>query len=76
MVPGDRMMIGELSRRTGLSVKTIRYYSDEGLVTPSDRTEAGYRIYSDADLVRLDVIRTLRDAGWTSRRSVRFSVRS
>jgi DNA-binding transcriptional MerR regulator len=55
--------IGELARRTGLTVKTIRYYSDAGLVVPVDRTAAGYRRY-DADAVaRLELIRTLRELG-------------
>ena len=55
--------IGELARRTGLTVKAIRYYSDLGIVPPSGRTPAGYRRY-DADAVaRLDLVRTLRDLG-------------
>ena len=57
------MPIGGLARRSGLSVKTIRFYSDEGLLPPSGRTEAGYRLYGERDLARLELIRTLRDAG-------------
>lgn len=57
------MTIGELSRRTALPVKTIRFYSDEGLLPPADRTEAGYRLYGEPELTRLELIRTLRDAG-------------
>jgi DNA-binding transcriptional MerR regulator len=57
------MNIGELSRRTGLSVKTIRYYSDEGLVPEVSRTSSGYRRYDQAALVRLEFVRTLRDLG-------------
>lgn len=42
--------IGELARRTGLTVKTIRFYSDRGIVPPAGRSPAGYRLYgSDAD---------------------------
>lgn len=52
--------IGEVSRMSGVPVKTIRYYSDIGLLPPSDVTEAGYRLYSDADVVRLELVRTLR----------------
>jgi DNA-binding transcriptional MerR regulator len=61
---GDTLYtIGELARRTGLSVRTIRFYSDIGVVPPTRRTEAGYRLY-DADAVaRLDLVRTLRDLG-------------
>lgn len=57
------MNIGELARRTGLSVKTIRYYSDEGLVPEVSRTASGYRRYDQAALVRLEFVRTLRDLG-------------
>jgi DNA-binding transcriptional MerR regulator len=59
----EAMTIGKAAARSGLPVKTIRYYSDEGLLPPSGRSEAGYRLYTEADLVRLDLIRTLRDAG-------------
>lgn len=55
--------IGELSRRTGLSVKTIRFYSDKGIVPPTDRSPAGYRLYGLEALARLDLARTLRDLG-------------
>lgn len=55
--------IGELARRTGLPVKTIRFYSDEGLLPPTDRTTAGYRRYDTRALARLELIRTLRELG-------------
>jgi len=55
--------IGELSRRTGLTVKTIRFYSDQGIVPPTDRSPAGYRLYGPDALARLDLARTLRDLG-------------
>lgn len=55
--------IGELSRRTGLPVKTIRFYSDEGLLPPTDRTAAGYRLYDARALARLELVRTLRELG-------------
>jgi len=57
------MNIGELSRLTGLPVKTIRYYSDIGLVPESDRTSANYRRYDHASLARLEFVRTLRELG-------------
>ena len=54
--------IGELARLAGVTVKTVRYYSDQGLLA-SRRTAAGHRRY-DADAVaRLDLIRTLRALG-------------
>ncbi|MEV4252292.1 MerR family transcriptional regulator [Spirillospora sp. NPDC049652] len=55
--------IGELARRTGLSVKTVRFYSDEGLVPPARRTYAGHRLYDVRALARLELVRTLRDLG-------------
>ncbi|WP_033293050.1 MerR family transcriptional regulator [Amycolatopsis jejuensis] len=55
--------IGELSRRTGLPVKTIRFYSDEGLLPPTQRTDAGYRLYDAHALARLELVRTLRELG-------------
>ncbi|MBG6067220.1 MerR family transcriptional regulator [Micromonospora ureilytica] len=58
-----RHTIGELARRTGLSVKTIRYYADSGVVPPTDRSPAGYRRYGPAAVARLELVRTLRDLG-------------
>lgn len=55
--------IGELARRTGLAVKTIRFYSDRGLVVPVDRTDAGYRRYAPDAVARLALVRTLRELG-------------
>ncbi|GLZ09003.1 MerR family transcriptional regulator [Actinomadura sp. NBRC 104412] len=55
--------IGELARRTGLPVRTIRFYSDAGLVPPTDRTHAGYRLYDLDAVARLDMVRTLRELG-------------
>lgn len=58
-----RYTIGELARRTGLSVKTIRFYSDTGVVPPTDRTAAGYRQYDVTAVSRLELVRTLRELG-------------
>jgi DNA-binding transcriptional MerR regulator len=55
--------IGHLARLTGLPVKTIRYYSDIGLL-PSTRTASRYRRYSETALARLELIRALRDLGF------------
>lgn len=55
--------IGELARRTGLTVKTVRFWSDEGLVPPASRTSAGYRLFGQEALARLALVRTLRDLG-------------
>ncbi|MFG3100474.1 MerR family transcriptional regulator [Streptomyces sp. NPDC048182] len=55
--------IGELSRRTGLSVRTIRFYSDSGVVAPTTRSPAGHRLYDLDALRRVELLRTLRDLG-------------
>lgn len=52
--------IGEAARLTGLSVKTIRYYANEGVVSPSIVSDNGYRLYSPSDLWRLGLVRLLR----------------
>lgn len=57
------MNIGELSRLSGLPVKTIRYYSDVGLVPEAERSHANYRRYDHDSLVRLEFVRTLRELG-------------
>jgi DNA-binding transcriptional MerR regulator len=55
--------IGRLSELSGVPVKTIRFYSDTGLVPPSGRSEAGHRRYTEADLARLQLVRSLREVG-------------
>ncbi len=61
---GDTLYsIGELARRTGLTVKTIRFYSDRGIVALTDRSPAGYRLYSTDAVARLGLVRTLRELG-------------
>lgn len=59
----EQFSIGDVSKRTGIPVKTLRFYADEGIVPPSDRSRSGYRLYSEEDVVKLDLVRTLRDAG-------------
>lgn len=54
------MQIGEVAEETGLSLRTIRYYEEMGLVTPSARTSGGFRLYSDADVARLRLIRRMK----------------
>jgi DNA-binding transcriptional MerR regulator len=61
---GDALYtIGELARRTGLPVRTIRFYSDCGVLPPTGRSPAGHRLYDLEALARLDLVRTLRDLG-------------
>ncbi|MGM0346633.1 MerR family transcriptional regulator [Streptomyces sp. Adlamb9] len=57
------LTIGELARATGLTVRTIRYWSDEGVLTPVTRSAGGYRLYDAPSVARLELIRTLRELG-------------
>ncbi len=57
------MTIGELATRTGLSVRTLRFYADEGVLPVADRTGAGYRLFGQDAVARARLVRTLRDLG-------------
>ncbi|HWJ95860.1 MAG TPA: MerR family transcriptional regulator, partial [Telluria sp.] len=57
------LKIGELAKRTGLTVRTLHHYDDIGLLKPSARSDAGYRLYSQADVARLHRIQALRKFG-------------
>lgn len=54
------MRIGDLARRTGVDVQTVRYYEREGLLSVPARTPAGYRAYGPQDLERLYFVRHCR----------------
>ena len=54
------MQIGEVAARVGLSLRTIRHYDGIGLVMPSERSVGGFRLYSEADVQRLSLIKTAR----------------
>src|ERR1700754_3809853 len=57
------MLIGEVSRRSGVSTRMLRHYDALGLVTPSVRTSGGYREYSADDIRRLFQVESLRTLG-------------
>lgn len=59
------LKVGEIARRTGISIRTLRYYDEVGLLPPSARTEAGYRLYRSNDITRLQQIRSLRQLGFS-----------
>lgn len=63
-MPERVFSIGEVARRAGLSVQSLRHYHKLGLLFPSHVSEAGYRFYSELDCLRLELIRTLRDVGF------------
>ena len=60
----ELMQIGQVAERTGLSLRTIRFYEEEGLVVPTSRTEGGFRLYSDDDVARLEVIKRMKPLGF------------
>jgi MerR family transcriptional regulator, thiopeptide resistance regulator len=57
------LKVGELARRTGLTVRALHHYDSIGLLCPSGRSEGGYRLYSRDDVARLHGIQTLRRMG-------------
>jgi DNA-binding transcriptional MerR regulator len=60
---GSLLSIGELARRTGLPVRTIRFWSDAGVLPPATRTESGRRLYDAACADRAELVATLRELG-------------
>ncbi len=54
---------GEMAKLCGVSVRTVQYYDTRGILTPSELSEGGRRLYSEDDLKRMKIICFLRDAG-------------
>lgn len=54
---------GEIAKLCGVTVRTVQYYDTRGILTPSELTEGGRRLYSDADLGRMKIICFLRGLG-------------
>ena len=57
--------IGEVAERIGLSLRTIRYYEEVGLVTPSARSQGGFRLYTESDIARLQLIKRMKPLGFS-----------
>lgn len=57
--------IGEVAERTSLSLRTLRHYDDIGLVNPSGRTEGGFRLYTEADVARIMLVRRMKPLGYS-----------
>ncbi|SDF95805.1 DNA-binding transcriptional regulator, MerR family [Blastococcus aurantiacus] len=58
------LQIGQVAERTGLSLRTIRFYEENGLVRPTSRSGGGFRLYSDDDVARLEVIKRMKPLGF------------
>lgn len=65
--------VGQVADFAGVTVRTLHHYDKAGLLSPSDRSPVGYRLYGEADLVRLQQILFYRELGFPSRRSPRSS---
>lgn len=61
--PAGLLTIGEIARRSGFTIKALRFYERRGLLPPSGRSPGGYRLYSEADLHRLEFIRHAKTLG-------------
>src|SRR5205085_12427490 len=55
-----RYQIGEVAERTGVTQRTLRFYEAKGLLTPADRMEGGFRLYSESDVGRIKLIKQLQ----------------
>jgi DNA-binding transcriptional MerR regulator len=65
MMRSSLWRVGELAKQTGVSVRTLHWYEEIGLLEPSQRTEAGHRLYAAEDVGRLQQIRSLRQLGFS-----------
>lgn len=61
----EHWKVGELARRTGITVRTLHHYDEIGLLSPSTRSQAGYRLYTREDVARLQQILSLRQLGFS-----------
>ena len=61
----EALKVGELAKRTGLTVRTLHHYDAIGLLKPSLHTEAGYRLYTANDIARLQQVLSLRQLGFS-----------
>jgi len=59
------LQIGQVAERTGLSLRTIRFYEENGLVRPTARSDGGFRLYSADDVTRLEVVKRMKPLGFT-----------
>src|SRR4051812_22066936 len=69
---GNAWKIGDLAKQTGLSVRTLHYYDEIGLLRPSQHSESGHRRYGPAELARLQQIVSLRHVGFSLKQIHKF----
>jgi DNA-binding transcriptional MerR regulator len=61
----DALKVGELARRTGLTVRTLHHYDEIGLLPPSLHSDSGHRLYTAGDVTRLQQVISLRQLGFS-----------
>ena len=64
-IPPGYMKVGELAKKTGITVRTLQYYDKIGLLSPSSESEGGFRLYTDKDMARLVQILTMKQLGFS-----------
>jgi len=64
-VPQTAMKVGDLAKQTGVSVRTLHYYDEIGLLHPQKHTDSQHRLYGPAELERLQQIKSLRELGFS-----------
>lgn len=59
------MQVGAVAERLGLSIRTLHHWDETGLVSPSDRSAGGFRLYTETDFARLLTVRRMKPLGFT-----------
>src|ERR1700755_1735153 len=65
---GDRakmLQIGEVAERVGLSLRSVRFYEESGLLTPAARSDGGFRLYTEEQVQRLQLIQRMKPLGFS-----------
>jgi MerR family transcriptional regulator, copper efflux regulator len=61
----ETLHIGEVAERVGLSLRTVRYYEEQGLFVPAGRTDGGFRLYTRREVDRLLLIKQMKPLGFS-----------
>ncbi len=64
-LPQDYMTVGEMAKKMGVTVRTLQYYDQQGLLSPSAESEGGRRLYTDRDMILLHQILSLKHLGFS-----------
>ena len=65
LVAAEKFTIGALAKKVGKTTRTLRFYEEQGLISPEERTQGGYRLYSHQTMVRLQWITQLQQMGFS-----------